>query len=316
MMNIDIDKANRLVAFARSVEGASHTKHGKPCQDASLCLQEKEYTFIAVADGHGGDAYFRSDSGSKFAVRAASECMTDPAVIAAMKDSRDSTDKERNQIILQLKKSILARWNALVAADLEANPFTDTDYAGIPEKYAERYKAGKQVEHAYGSTIIAALRTDSFLLALQIGDGSCVMVDDTGVFSLPVPVDEKCFLNTTTSICDEDAIDEKRFRYYYTDKIPAAMILASDGIDDSFGYTDPEASPERLFDFYRVILTSFTEKEENAAVSELTDYLPRLSEKGSGDDISIGIMLDIPLLRTLGKGTDSPEEEQESEDSH
>jgi hypothetical protein len=308
-----------MVAFSHSVIGHSHIKKGQPNQDASLCLKGTGYTFVAVADGHGGDAYFRSDAGSGFAVKAAGECMTDPAVIAALKESRGSTVKNRDQVVLQLKKSVLARWNALVAEDLEANPFAEADYERIPEKYALRYRAGEYVERAYGATIIAALWADSFLLAMQIGDGSCVIVDDAGAFSLPVPVDEKCFLNTTTSISDEDAIDEKRFRYYYTDALPAAMLIATDGIDDSFGYTDPGAGAERLFDFYRLILTSFTKKEEETAKAELFDYLPRLSEKGSGDDISIGVIMDIPLLNTLNietsADTDSPNKKPEDTDT-
>ena len=275
-----------IVFVPEPVTGASHIKNNKPCQDASLCLMGKKHTFIAVSDGHGGMPYFRSEIGSRFAVQAAGECMTAPAVKTALKKSRNGTLKDRNQIILQLKKSILGRWNALVSEHFDGSPFTEAEYEGVPQKYVDRYRDGMFVEHAYGATIIAVLWTDSFMLALQIGDGSCVVADDAGTFSHPVPVDERCFLNTTTSICDEDVIDAERFRHYFSDVLPAAVLIASDGVGDCFG------NEEKLYDFYRIIMTSFCEKDAEIAGAELLDYLPRLSAKGSGDDISIAMIID------------------------
>ena len=109
---------------------------------------------------------------------------------------------------------------------------------------------------------------------------------------MPVPVDEKCFLNLTTSLCDEQAIDN--IRHFFSDTVPAAVLVGSDGIDDCF------AGAEKLYGFYRVILSSFKEKDEETAKTELIDYLPRLSEKGSGDDISIGMVADKEVLQGLG----------------
>ena len=281
--------AATLVSFAHSVIGASHIKNGQPCQDASLCVKDKSYTFIAVADGHGGERYFRSDVGSRFAVETARDSMTDPAVIDALR--KVEREKDRERIILQLKKSIVSLWNAFVAEHAEDNPFTEDELEGIPEKHADEYRAGEQIETAYGSTLIAALRTDTFTLALQIGDGNMVTADAEGTFAQPVPLDEKCVLNVTTSLCDKDAIDV--FHHDFADTPLAAVLIGTDGIDDCF------AGAEKLFDFYRVILTSFSEKDEDAAKTELIDYLPRLSEKGSGDDISIGMMIDMELLRAI-----------------
>ena len=50
--------------------GYLHKKEGKPCQDYSLCYHDEEKTIIAVADGHGGKAYIRSNRGSRFACEA------------------------------------------------------------------------------------------------------------------------------------------------------------------------------------------------------------------------------------------------------
>ncbi|MDR0497903.1 MAG: protein phosphatase 2C domain-containing protein [Treponema sp.] len=305
-----IFKRDNFIVFACSVIGASHVKNNKPCQDDSFGEKGKRYRFIAVADGHGGEAYFRSDTGSHFAIEAVRRCVFNPAVVDVLNklsadSDADANEKKREQIILQLKKSIVSKWNSLIAGHITAHPFTEAELAVLPAKNAEEYRAGENIETAYGSTIISVLWTDSFLLTLQIGDGTCVMLNNEAEFSQPVPVDEKCFLNVTTSLCDKNAIDS--FRHFYSDKWsvlsdqekiircpqPAAVLIGTDGIDDCF------AGAEKLFDFYRVVLSSFTEKDEETAKAELKDYFPRLSEKGSGDDISIGIIADIEMLRTM-----------------
>ena len=47
-----------------SQTGATHLEKNRPCQDASVAVQQfykgQPYTVLAVADGHGGDAYTRS----------------------------------------------------------------------------------------------------------------------------------------------------------------------------------------------------------------------------------------------------------------
>jgi serine/threonine protein phosphatase PrpC len=295
---------NFFTVFACSVIGASHIKNGKPCQDSSFSEKGKKYRFIAVADGHGGNPYFRSDTGSRFAIEALRSCVFDSAAANALNKLSTQTDtskneKEREKIILQLKKSIIHKWNMLVAADLDTRPFTDEELAAIPEKNANEYRAGEHTETAYGSTLISVLWADNFLLALHIGDGTCVILNNEAEFSQPVPTDEKCFLNVTTSLCDKNVIDS--FRHYYTTTPPAAVLIATDGIDDCF------AGAEKLYDFYRVVLSSFNEKDEASAQTELKDYFPRLSEKGSGDDISIGIIIDSETLRTLKIEAEQPE---------
>jgi serine/threonine protein phosphatase PrpC len=282
--------------FACSVIGASHIKNGKPCQDASFGEKGKKYRFAAVADGHGGEPYFRSDLGSRFAIEALRSCVFDSSAANALTKLSAHADniktvKEREKIILQIKKSIVNRWNMLVAADIETNPFTDEELDSLPAKYANEYRNGKHVESAYGSTLISVLWTDNFILALQIGDGTCVMLNNEAEFSQPISVDENCFLNVTTSLCDKNVIDS--FRHYYSKTAPAAVLIGTDGIDDCF------AGAEKLYDFYRVVLSSFNEKDEETAKTELKDYFPRLSEKGSGDDISIGIIINNEMLCTL-----------------
>ena len=53
---------------------------------------------------------------------------------------------------------------------------------------------------------------------------------------------------------------------------------------------------KKSYNFYRVVLTSFATQDEEQAQTELMEYLPVLSEKGSGDDMSIGVIAQLDYL--------------------
>ena len=131
----------------------------------------------------------------------------------------------------------------------------------------------------------------SYWFGLHIGDGKCVAVNPAGEFKQPIPWDPKCFLNATTSICDSDARD--RCRHFYSEKLPAAVFVGSDGIDDCF------KNNEQLHNLYKTVLYSFATTDFDEAYEGLKDYLPRLSSKGSGDDVSIAAILDLDLIPEL-----------------
>lgn len=269
-----------------TVIGASHIKSGTVCQDCSQSCEKTECRLVVVCDGHGGADYFRSDRGSKLAAVAFMDCMENPDLIAAL--SAAAAEKQRQSRMEQLIKSIIARWNSLVEQDMRQHPFDEDELSGVSEKARRRYEAGERLQAAYGTTLIGAVLAENFWLGLQIGDGKCVAVSETGEFTQPIPWDEECFLNVTTSLCDENAA--KEFRFCFSRTLPAAVFIGSDGIDDCF------AGDERLYDFYRVTLKSFAETDEETAIAQLKEYLPTLSEKGSGDDMSVGILINTDLV--------------------
>ena len=273
-------------AFNLTAVGASHIKKGMACQDCSQSRENPDCRILVVCDGHGGADYFRSDRGSKLAAVAFMDCMENPDLIAAL--SAAATEKQRKSRMEQLIKSIIARWNSLVEQDMRQHPFDEDELSGVSEKARRRYEAGERLQAAYGTTLIGAVLAEDFWLGLQIGDGKCVAVSENGEFTQPIPWDEECFLNVTTSLCDENAA--KEFRFCFSRNLPAAVFIGSDGIDDCF------AGDERLYDFYRLTLKSFAGTDEETAVAQLKEYLPTLSEKGSGDDMSVGILINTDLV--------------------
>ena len=40
-----------------------------------------------------------------------------------------------------------------------------------------------------------------------------------------------------------------------------------------------------------MVMKSFGDMDESLAILELLDYLPKMSQKGSGDDISLGVIV-------------------------
>ncbi len=303
----------RLQAFHLSVQGASHIKKNKECQDYALSYADEHCAIAIVCDGHGGDDYVRSAVGSRLAC-----AITQLTIKSFVKEiSKEGRRKEifnahPENGIRTLQKNIIAKWNAAVLAHQKKNPFTEDEIAVLSERAKKRYEEKKELESFYGTTLIAVACTPDFWFGLHIGDGKCVAVNPKGEFLRPIPWDERCFLNATTSLCDEDALE--RFRYFYSPKLPRAVFVGSDGVDDSF------QNDEQLNQLYATVLYSFANNYWEEAKKELQDYLPQLSKKGSGDDVSIAAILDldsiaeIPLVKKLAESIQNEVGEVEKEE--
>lgn len=271
----------RLQAFHLSSQGASHIKKNKECQDSSDSYCDEQCAIAIVCDGHGGDDYVRSAIGSSFASRIAKESI----INFVQNVDKGELSRHHDKLIYSLEASIITMWNAAVHEHCDQTPFTEEEVAALSERAKRKYLQENRIESAYGTTLVAVAVTKDYWFGIHIGDGKCVAINPESRFLQPIPWDEKCFLNATTSICDSDALE--RFRYFYSDKLPVAVFVGSDGIDDCF------SSDEQLNNLYKTILYSFATSPFDDAVSDLKDYLPRLSAKGSGDDVSVAAVLDL-----------------------
>jgi hypothetical protein len=278
----------KIFSFSATETGYSHRKAEpeKICEDASGSYDDDHLHICVVADGHGSDNYPRTDRGARYAVDAA---------IRQIKAFAESTDKEllftETQPLAELTKRILSTWYEMVAADVAAHPFAEAEMTGVSDKYKKNYLSENAVEKAYGCTLIAYAVTENFSFGLQIGDGKCVVVDADGTFTEPIPWDEECQMNVTTSLCDCDAAEE--FRFSVSEDRPAAVFCGSDGVDDSY------VGEEELHALYRSIIKIFTEHGTEVGKAEIEEYLPVLTKRGSGDDVSIALILDGSRLDAL-----------------
>ena len=112
-----------------------------------------------------------------------------------------------------LELNILRRWHESVDRDIAAHPFCEGELEKVSEKYRGIYcdEKSPRRKKAYGTTLIAICVTEDYWFGLQIGDGKCFAVGWDGACTEPIPWDEDCQGNITTSICDTNAMEEFRF---------------------------------------------------------------------------------------------------------
>jgi serine/threonine protein phosphatase PrpC len=310
-----------------SIQGASHVKHDKVCQDYGGHYRCDEYAVAVVCDGHGSDAYFRSDRGSRFGVQVMLETVGELMLqkenflqqIQSEAKRKFNTDEHglhqltheqlqdaSSDALNQLIKTIIVRWNVLVSDDMKAHPFTEEELAGLSEKRRAQYAGNDENDKfsAYGTTLIAVVYAPEFWFGIRNGDGKCVCIGKDGTtVKDPIPWNEKCFLNATTSLCDSKALENFR-KCFYMDDFPASIYVGTDGVDDSYG-TD-----ESLFRFYQLLTQSFAQNGFEGGKKELRGFLPTLTAKGSGDDISISGIVDMEAVRLLYSQEAKPSESQ------
>lgn len=253
----------------RSCQGDSHLLSGKPCQDYSFASSSDSLSMAIVSDGHGGERYFRSQFGSEFAVKITREAVT--SFVKAIADEGNqilenepfteyiadkATEKDiktaSHQRLMWLFSSIISQWNHKIDEHARTNDLTEWEKAHVDTKYQEEFirkraDNNSSFEKTYGCTLMAYVQTPTYWFAFQLGDGKLVTmhkIKEILECKQPVPWDERCFLNKTTSICDSHALDEFRYCYQGDGSFPIAAFLGSDGLDDTYGDGD------KLYNFY------------------------------------------------------------------
>ena len=294
-----------MKAIAVSRRGESHRADGRECQDFCHAEARGSFAMAVVCDGHGGRRYFRSRAGAEAAAEVTRECVSeliehaDPGLFInepvtgreALTTERGKKNlrkwDERDELMHRLFAAIAVRWRERIARHAEEHPLTAEELRKVPREYLEAFEAqdgsGERtgLPETYGCTLVCFVRTESFWLAFQVGDGKCIAFAPDGKWSEPVPWDESCFLTSTTSLCDDGAPDEFRYCCGGRKTLPMAVFLGSDGVDGSFGDT------RSLADFYVGILKLIGRSGGEDAEAELGPALPELSRRGSGDDVSV-----------------------------
>jgi hypothetical protein len=278
-----------------TVRGASHVRSNLLNQD-SIDWWPKDQAgsavCLAVSDGHGSAKSFRSDVGSKFAVDIALDVLRKFA--DGLKSSPDSLIKDRAQ---GLPKDLVQLWMKAVESHYREQSFT-------PE---EEKKLGPRPEVAYGATLVTVLVSESYILYLQLGDGDILTVSASGQVARPLESDKRLFANETTSLCLPKAWDDFRFGFQkLPDRPPALILVSTDGYSNSF--RDEEAFKKVGSD----ILTMMCAPDGIGTVKgSIASWLQEATVKGSGDDISLGIIYRQPLLGPSSAADDAAKVEGE-----
>jgi len=261
--------------FRVIAQGESHKEQGLPCQDAAfLRTQPKSgYGIAIVADGHGSEKHFRSDTGSKIAVKVAYD-----AIEEFVKSCVKSYDNKKiDEQLSQLERTMIIRWRTAVLEHFADNPLSEVE-KNICTKYAVDTNEENAQVCMYGSTLIAAFVRKTFWFVLQIGDGKCVVIDGGGDPYFPPELeDERLGGGMTTSLCDSGAAEHFRHDFGF-DRI-LGVTVATDGVSDSF-------VPEEYLKLHRRLLADFT-RDAKKAREGLQSSIALWSAKGSRDDVSM-----------------------------
>ena len=217
---------------------------------------------MAVADGHGGRRYRRSEVGSRLA------CETALAVAAAALAAAPGEGEGgwSRWLAHDLPQAVQRRWLEAVQAHWQGDP-GDGDFAPL----------------LYGSTLGLVVMTPRWWGHTGLGDWDLVRVEADGVARLLQEENEPGALGEATcSLCQPEAASLFARRAALHPLAPEArdfaLVLCTDGIRKSCA-TDG--------DF--LTLAAWLARSGTEAVGTLAEALDRISREGSGDDVTVAI---------------------------
>jgi serine/threonine protein phosphatase PrpC len=262
----------------RSVCGASHRRRRASNQDAIGWSPAGASAYaVAVADGHGSAASFRSAAGATLAVQAALQTLGD-----FFQWHPDSAAATANAT--EIPADLIARWRTAIRDHLSGAPFTRDEVKALDRRGSE-IAPDATARRAYGSTVLGVLATRFYVLCLQLGDGDILMVSDRGNVVRPWSRDPRLLGVETTSLCGADAAAEMRVCIEpLAGNSPALVLLATDGYANSF---------REDHGFLRIggdLLEMIRQDGIEGVERDLETWLNEASELGSGDDITVALV--------------------------
>jgi serine/threonine protein phosphatase PrpC len=256
-------------AVSASRRGSAH-KDGVPNQDAVALRRverpDGDVWVVAVADGHGGARYVRSELGARVAVDVAVEVVSD-----ALAGRADPVT-----VVREVVPRIVDQWRTRVTTDARQRPFTD----------AELVRGAGGVT-AYGATLLVAVVGEHGVVVAQVGDGD-VLVRSHGFATRPVPGDERLVANETTSLCLDTAVDDFRYAVVPDSAEPDLVLLATDGYGNSFAEAD----------WWHGLVDDLAASVARSGFDRVADELPGWLEESArvgGDDVSAVLLVREPL---------------------
>lgn len=230
---------------------------------------------LAVADGHGSSAHFRSDLGSRWAVEEFADCARPFAEEAVRRG-----DTPRQWSVLRagarnLSQEVVHRWRQRVLLHERNAP----SGGGLPGPGG---RPPAEPEYAvYGSTLVGAVVTGRLLMCWQLGDGDLVVVGETGEPEAPFYTGPE-YGDETESLCEPEAWRRMRLHWQpFTSGGPApAVLLSTDGLSKSF------ADHQGFLSFASGVRDRVARQGLPAVRAQLTDWLERAAAH-SGDDTTL-----------------------------
>lgn len=263
-----------IQVFGVSVQGASHIRSGRECQDSlKKVVRDSGAVILAVADGHGSDSCPYSKTGSFAAVNVFCKIMDDYLETYTGQQEMLFTFLKREGDT-KIAQEIDAEWKRRILRL----------HTKCKREIPMREDGGKDKEavyRLYGSTLLGLVITEEFLFAFQLGDGDIMKVSEAGIYNVIEP--DKILGTETHSLSKAEswkkAITLIR-RREENEKRPVMYMLSSDGFSNS--YRDDGEFQKTCLDYYALL----KEHGVKAVSDQLKVWLQETSEMGCGDDIT------------------------------
>ncbi|MCP3975671.1 MAG: protein phosphatase 2C domain-containing protein [bacterium] len=272
-------------ATGATVRGALHVRHGVPNQDAvswSPATGAANSALLAVADGHGSNRCFRSKTGAALAVTAAINSM---AGFLAGTDDIVNLEASASEL---LARPLVESWLEAVACDLADKPFSERELNRLEKE--EGSKARLEVlsgpAMAYGTTLLLAGADDRGIVLLQVGDGDILTVSAAGRVERPLPPDPRSVGNATASLARAAAWQDARTRALPARSAQPELVLAA-----TDGYANSFADDAGFLQVGSDLLAMIRSEGLGRVSGELERWLQEVSELGSGDDVTVALLV-------------------------
>lgn len=257
--------------FSVSVQGVSHRRTGQPNQDAAATIPTDgagDRVVLTVADGHGSEAYFRSDVGARIATEVMMELgqeflsLTDTCSLSALRAAAEEI----------MPRRLTRLWRERVMVEVSRRPH---DLAASLGDHAE------DLTRPYGTTLLGAVLTPEFLALWQLGDGDILLVGEDGESVTPLASRGQQLGVDTESLITKNAWREVRVHWstMYADRT-SLVLLATDGLANSY------ASDEAFQQFGSDVLVRVRGEGFASVRGRLPGWLARAAEH-SGDDVTV-----------------------------
>lgn len=233
---------------AASLQGSSHKKTAKPCQDFSCIRRPSDgVVVIAVADGAGSAAF--AEDGAAVAARTAARTLC-----SLLKESGFANE---------------AAPAALRAAVKAARRSVETEASSRKIKSRD-----------LASTLLLILASPKFVALAQIGDGAVVLRDRTGRLICLTEAEPSEYINETSFLVSPDALNQMQVSLWSGEVAQVAVL--SDGLQ-LLCLKMPERTPHERF-FTPVFDFAEHMDDEKRDRNELINFLNSGRVKEHTDD--------------------------------
>ena len=285
------------MVLGNSVIGATHKRSDKKENQDAIAWSPRSDNIVvdqpiilAIADGHGSSRHYRSKRGAEIAVNVVVSILQK---FFDQEINNSNISSIKNMAYDMLPKIISRSWEDKVLEDIKTNP--------INQYEKEKFATNNIDLEAYGTTLLIVAIKDSFIFFIQIGDGDILLVDTAGNTKNPIARDENILTNETSSLCMKNNWKEFRLtiQQYTENSLPALILLSTDGYSNSFGDNSKFQwiGRDYLKDITNIFSTGDSMLDKKKSFSDrIKKILEETTEKGSGDDISLGMIVNLSSL--------------------